>query len=295
MKPQNDRAPQALTMTDRIRRPSQRVSSPAFSPAEDQRPAGQPFRDLPRDPLADVVVIIPALNEEASLPHVLADLPPVAGVLVIDNGSTDATAEVALRAGARVLHEPRRGYGAACLCGLAHVEQSAGQGHPAPRIIVFLDADYSDHPELLVSLVEPIRAGEAELVLGSRLLGKREAGAMPPQAVFGNRLACFLMRLLFRSTYTDLGPFRAIDYRALRKLNMRDSGFGWTVEMQIKAVRLGMRVRELPVPYRRRIGRSKISGTLLGTVRAGYTILYLIAKHAVLSRSWLRATRKGAP
>lgn len=278
-------------MTDGIRLPSQRVSSPA----EDQRPEGQPFLDPPHHPLADVVVIIPALNEEASLPHVLADLPPVAGVLVIDNGSTDATAEVALRAGATLLREPRRGYGAACLCGLAHVEQSVRDGHPAPRVVVFLDADYSDHPELLPSLVEPIRAGEAELVLGSRLLGKREAGAMPPQAVFGNRLACFLMRLLFRSTYTDLGPFRAIDYRALRKLNMRDSGFGWTVEMQIKAVRLGMRVRELPVPYRRRIGRSKISGTLLGTIRAGYTILYLIAKHAVLSRSWLRATRKGAP
>jgi len=275
-------------MTDCKRLPSQPVSWHVFSPAANLRPARHPSANPPAHSLADVVVIIPALNEEASLPRVLADLPAVAGVLVIDNGSTDATAEVALRAGATLLREPRRGYGAACLCGLAHVEQSVCQGHPAPRIIVFLDADYSDHPELVPLLVEPIRAGEAELVLGSRLLGKREAGAMPPQAVFGNRLACFLMRLLFKSTYTDLGPFRAIDYRALRTLNMRDSGFGWTVEMQIKAARLGMRVREFPVPYRRRIGRSKISGTLLGTVRAGYTILYLIARHALLSHRSLR-------
>ncbi len=216
----------------------------------------------------------------------LGDLPPVGDVLVIDNGSTDATAEVARRCGATVLSEPLRGYGAACLRGLAHLEQSVRQGQPAARVVVFLDADYSDHPELLPSLVEPIRSGRADLVLGSRLLGKREAGAMPLQAVFGNHLACFLMRLLFGSTYTDLGPFRAVDYRALRKLDMRDRGFGWTIEMQIKAIRHGMRIRELPVPYRRRIGRSKISGTLLGTVRAGYTILYLIAKHALLSRRW---------
>lgn len=230
-----------------------------------------------------IVVIIPALNEEESLPRVLADLPHRVAVVVVDNGSTDATAEVARRGGATVLQEPVRGYGSACLRGLLHVEQTVRAGSSAPRVIVFLDADYSDHPELLPSLVEPILGGRSDLVLGSRMLGKREPRAMPPQAAFGNRLACFLMWLLFGATYTDLGPFRAIDYSALKQLGMRDRGFGWTVEMQIKAARQRLRTLEIPVPYRRRIGKSKISGTVLGTIRAGYTILYLIAKHALLS------------
>jgi hypothetical protein len=237
---------------------------------------------------SDVVVIIPALNEEESLPRVLADLPKSVDVVVVDNGSTDATADLARRGGATVLKEPIRGYGSACLCGLGHVELSVRSGRAAPRVIAFLDADYSDHPELLPDLVDPILSGQAEMVLGSRMMGKREAGAMPPQAVFGNRLACLLMRFLFRTTYTDLGPFRALDYAALQQLGMRDRGFGWTVEMQIKAARHGLRIVELPVPYRRRIGKSKISGTLLGTIRAGYTILYLIGKHAVLSGRWRR-------
>ncbi|MGD9721437.1 MAG: glycosyltransferase family 2 protein [Pirellulales bacterium] len=242
-----------------------------------------------------VVVIIPALNEEESLPRVLADLPHAVDVIVVDNGSTDTTADVAGSGGATVLREPVRGYGSACLRGLQHVEQSIRAGDSAPRVIAFLDADYSDHPELLLSLVEPILSGDADLVLGSRMLGKREPGAMPPQAVFGNRLACFLMHILFRARYTDLGPFRAIDYSALRELNMRDRGFGWTVEMQIKAARQGLRIVELPVPYRRRIGKSKISGTLLGSFRAGYTILYLIGKHALLSRPWFRSQEVCAP
>ncbi|MBI3838730.1 MAG: glycosyltransferase family 2 protein [Planctomycetia bacterium] len=271
-------------MIDRVRPNGRRANSRARSRREGVHPSKEPASEPSGQRRASIVVIIPALNEETSLPSVLADLPPMVTVLVVDNGSTDRTAEVACQAGATVLHEPVRGYGSACLRGLKHVEQLVRSGHPAPRVIAFLDADYSDHPELLLCLVEPILSGKAELVLGSRASNQREAGAMPPQAVFGNWLACLLMRLLFRTTYTDLGPFRAIEYSALQTLGMRDRGFGWTVEMQIKAARHGLRIVELAVPYRRRIGQSKISGTLLGTIRAGYTILYLIGKHALLSR-----------
>jgi hypothetical protein len=151
--------------------------------------------------------------------------------------------------------------------------------------VVFLDADYSDHPELLPQLVEPILQDQADLVLGSRLAGRREPGAMPPQSVFGNHLACFLMRWLFGAKYTDLGPFRAIGYPALCKLEMADRNFGWTIEMQIKAVRAGLRIREVPVPYRRRVGHSKISGTVAGSVRAGGKILWTIARYGWPRRS----------
>jgi hypothetical protein len=232
--------------------------------------------------LADVTVLIPAYNEEASLPLVLGALPRVGRLIVVDNASTDATAEVALAHGAIVVEERRRGYGSACLGGLAAIRESVAGGEEPPGIVVFLDADYSDHPELLPKLVEPIRAGRADFVLGSRLLGEREAGAMPLQSVFGNRLACFLMRLLFGMRYTDLGPFRAIDYRSLLRLGMVDRNFGWTVEMQLKAARAGLRTIEIPVPYRRRVGKSKISGTVSGTVKAGYKILYTIAKYGLL-------------
>lgn len=233
----------------------------------------------PTNSLDDVTVIIPALNEAPSLPLVLGDLPAVGQVIVVDNGSSDDTARVAAQQGVRVVLELRRGYGAACLRGLAAIREFATQGQSAPRIVVFVDADYSDHPDLLPQLVAPLRDDTADLVLGSRLLGHREPGAMPPQSVYGNRLACFLMRVLFAAQYTDLGPFRAIRYDRLCDLHMEDRNFGWTIEMQIKAVRAGLRIREIPVPYRCRVGQSKISGTLNGTLRAGTKILYTIAKY----------------
>jgi glycosyltransferase involved in cell wall biosynthesis len=229
--------------------------------------------------LETVWVVIPALNEEQSLPHVLGDLPRVGRVMVVDNGSNDATARVASAAGALVVAESVRGYGAACLRGLSQIAHGIAAGEEPPSVVVFLDGDYSDHPELLPELVAPILQGRADFVLGSRRLGTREAGAMPPQSMFGNWLACLLMRVLFHARYTDLGPFRAIRYEALQRLGMVDRDFGWTVEMQIKALRAGLRIEEVPVPYRRRIGQSKISGTVLGSIRAGYKILYLIGKY----------------
>jgi glycosyltransferase involved in cell wall biosynthesis len=233
-------------------------------------------------PLSRVTVVIPALNEESSLPLVLSHLPAVQRVIVVNNGSTDATADIALAHGAMVVHQPQRGYGAACLRGLAAISDLIDAGESPPQIVVFLDADFSDHPELLPELVRPIQDGLADFVLGSRLLGQREAGAMPPQSVFGNRSACWLMHCLFRASYTDLGPFRAIDYQALCALDMADQGFGWTIEMQIKANQAGLRTLEIPVPYRRRIGQSKISGTVLGALKAGMKILYSIGKFRLL-------------
>jgi glycosyltransferase involved in cell wall biosynthesis len=224
-------------------------------------------------PPRSISVVIPALNERESLPRVLGDLPwdALHEVVVVDNGSTDGTPEVARQGGARVVPEPRRGYGRACLTGIAALE--------ATDVVVFLDADYSDHPEELPALAGPILEGRADLVIGSRVLGEREPGALLPQARFGNLLSVMLIRSLCGQTYTDLGPFRAISRRALDLLEMRDEDFGWTVEMQVKAARAGLRVVEVPVRYRRRIGRSKITGTLRGTVLAGWKILATIAKH----------------
>jgi len=241
--------------------------------------------------LAEVTVVIPALDEAASLPLVLGDLPPVQRVIVVDNGSTDETAAVAFALGATVVHEPKRGYGAACLRGLAAIAELIEAGEPPPQVVVFLDADYSDHPELLPQLARPILSGRAEFVLGTRLQGQREAGAMPPQSVFGNRLACFLMWYVFRAKYTDLGPFRAIQYSALQELGMCDRNFGWTIEMQIKAAQVGLRIVEVPVPYRCRVGQSKISGTFWGSMKAGFKILYTIAKYRLLP--W-QLSRRGA-
>ena len=237
-----------------------------------------------------VDVVIPAFNEESSLPLVLGDLPKVRNVFVVNNNSTDQTAELATQLGAIVPLETQRGYGAACLKGLATIRERIEGGEPEPEIVVFLDADYSDHPEYLTKLVEPIFAGEADFVLGSRLLGEREPGAMPMQSIFGNKLACFLMRVLFGVRYTDLGPFRAIKYESLCALEMADENFGWTIEMQIKAARAKLRNMEIPVPYRCRVGVSKISGTISGSVRAGYKILYTIAKYGLKKKTTSQQT-----
>lgn len=227
-----------------------------------------------------VTVIIPAFNEQESLPKVLRDLPCVGRVIVANNASTDRTAEVAREAGAIVVDELRRGYGSACLAGLAKLESLIAAGEDPPQVVVFIDGDYSDHPQELTELVDAILDDRADFVLGSRILGNREAGAMPPQSIYGNKLACGLMRLFFGARYTDLGPFRAISYPCLLALGMSDTNFGWTVEMQIKAAKAKFRTIELPVRYRKRIGKSKISGTVKGTISAGYKILYTIAKYA---------------
>ena len=228
-----------------------------------------------------VDVIIPALNEEASLPLVLRDLPNVRHVYVVDNGCTDRTPEVAAEMGAIVVQEQVKGYGSACLRGMAAIETAIEEGEPAPSVVVFIDADYSDHPEELLRLVAPIFDDTHDFILGSRLLGNREAGAMPPQSIYGNKLACFLMRWFFRIRYTDLGPFRAIRYQSLRSLNMCDTNYGWTIEMQIKAARAKLRIKEVPASYRKRIGTSKISGTISGTVKAGSKILFTIARYGL--------------
>jgi glycosyltransferase involved in cell wall biosynthesis len=239
--------------------------------------------------LEQVTVIIPALNEENALPLVLKDLPPVGRVIVVNNGSTDATAGVAARHGAHVVDEPRRGYGSACLRGLQEIELSVKSGAAPPTVVVFVDADHSDHADLLPQLVAPIFNGQADFVLGSRSLGPREPGAMPFVAVFGNRLSCFLMRCLFGARFTDLGPFRAIMYDRLCQLSMVDTNFGWTIEMQIKAVQSGLVTLEIPVPYRCRVGQSKISGTLTGVARAGTKILWTIAKYGLFAPQIRRA------
>ena len=230
---------------------------------------------------APVAVVIPAWNEEGSIGRVIDDLPKhlIARVVVADNNSTDYTADVARKFGATVVPAPRQGYGSACLAALAHLESLPPDQQP--RVVAFIDADYSDHPEQLPLLVDPILRGEADFVLGSRMLKPQPPGALLPQAVFGNKLACFLMKILFRQRYTDLGPFRAIAWDALKKLQMRDTNFGWTVEMQIKAARQNLRIREVAVDYRPRIGYSKITGTLSGTVRAGYKILLTLFRHGL--------------
>lgn len=219
-----------------------------------------------------VAVVIPARNEESSLPFVLRSIPPglVEEIVVVDNGSTDNTARVARDMGATVVEEKRRGYGSACLAGLENLK-----AHP-PDVVVFLDADFSDYPEEMPKLLSPILQDGCDLVIGSRFLGRCEPGALLPQARIGNRVASLLLRLLYGVRFTDLGPFRAVRFERLMALGMSDRDFGWTVEMQARAALSGWKVAEIPVSYRRRIGVSKITGTLSGTLRAGSKILYML-------------------
>jgi glycosyltransferase involved in cell wall biosynthesis len=234
--------------------------------------------------MTNLIVVIPALNEEDSIGEVLRHVPPhlVSHVIVCDNASTDRTAEVAAAHGAIVVRESERGYGAACLRALEEAHKYA------PDVIVFIDADYSDFPEEMSLLVAPILDETADMVIGSRSLGDRlgkvEKGAFLPQARFGNWLATTLIRLIWGVRFSDLGPFRAIRWNALERLQMRDRNFGWTVEMQIKAAQHHLRCTEIPVSYRARIGHSKITGTIKGTILAGYKILWTIARYSILQR-----------
>jgi glycosyltransferase involved in cell wall biosynthesis len=229
-------------------------------------------------PLSRVAVIIPAFNEEASLPLVLGAVPMEIAreIVVVDNGSTDRTASVAGQLGATVVREPRRGYGAACLAGLRHLAAAP------PDIVVFLDGDFSDHPEEMERLVAPIRQEGFDLVIGSRTKGSAERGALLPQARFGNRLATFLLRILYGARYSDLGPFRAARFERLMELGMSDMDFGWTVEMQARAALKGWKTTEVPVSYRRRVGVSKITGTLSGSFKAGTKILATLFRIRIL-------------
>jgi len=248
------------------------VPVPAYAPSVKYRRHGRVSWRMSGYPMV-VDVIIPALNEERSVGSVVQGLLArgVRRVFVVDNGSTDRTAACAREAGAFVVREPQRGYGRACLTGIASLALDA------PDVVVFCDADASDDPDDLVALLSSISAG-ADLVIGSRSRGESERGALLPQARFGNWLATRLIRRLYGVTFTDLGPFRAIRTEALLRLDMQDVDFGWTVEMQIKAAKVGLRCAEVPVRYRRRVGASKISGTLWGSVRAGHKILYTIAR-----------------
>lgn len=222
-------------------------------------------------------VVIPALNEAKAIAKVIEAIPGwVDQIVVADNGSEDETPEIARGLGATVTHQPEGAYGAACLAGIAALEPC--------DVVVFVDGDYSDFPQQMDRLVDPIAVDGADMVIGSRPLGKCERGALTPQQRFGNWLACFLIKLFWGFQYTDLGPFRAIKADALRLINMRDQAFGWTVEMQLRALQEGLKILEVPVDYRARIGHSKISGTLKGTILAGHAILGTIFKTAWRSR-----------
>lgn len=225
----------------------------------------------------NIQLIIPAYNEADSIGLVVRDVPRewVRQIIVVNNNSNDDTVAVAQAAGATVLTEQRRGYGQACLTGLDYVRQNGGCD-----IVVFLDGDYSDYPQEMGTILQPILNGQADMVIGCRTKANREPGSMTPQQVFGNWLAVLLIRLLFKHRYTDLGPFRAITWTALEKINMQDTNYGWTVEMQVKALKLGLRCVDVPVHYRRRIGVSKVSGTVKGTIMAGYKIIKTIFKYA---------------
>lgn len=224
-----------------------------------------------------IAVVIPALNEASSIGRVIADLPAesLREIVVVDNGSTDRTADVARAAGATVLLENRGGYGWACSKGIEYLASNP------PDIVVFLDGDYSDHPDELPAVVQPILDDLADFVIGSRMIGTRDRGALLPQAIVGNTLACGVIRWMSGVRFTDLGPFRAIRYDSLLALDLQEMRFGWTVEMQIKAVKAGLRCAEVPVSYRKRVGVSKVTGTLAGTVKASGRILWLLGRYMV--------------
>lgn len=225
-----------------------------------------------------IAVIIPAFNEENAVGKVVRDIPKdwVKEIIVANNNSNDLTPINAKKSGAIVVDEPIQGYGNACLKGMSYLVENK----ITPDIIVFLDADYSDYPEQLIELVQPIINDNVDMVIGSRALGRKERSSMTPQQVFGNWLATFLIKLIYNVEYTDLGPFRAIRYDSLLKIDMQDRTYGWTVEMQVKAAKLKMKSVELPVDYRVRIGKSKVSGTLKGTIMAGYKIITTIFKYS---------------
>jgi len=227
--------------------------------------------------MATINVIIPAFNEADSIAKVIAEIPAsVSEIIVVNNASTDDTVTNAENAGATVLTENQKGYGYACLKGLHYVASKDNK----PEIIVFLDGDYSDYPEELTKIVAPILEGNIDFVIGTRTKKLRETGSMTPQQVFGNWLATSLMKLFFGAKFTDLGPFRAIKYDALLALEMEDKTYGWTVEMQLKALKRKLRYTEVPVRYKKRIGVSKVSGTVKGTIFAGVKILGWIFKYS---------------
>ena len=227
---------------------------------------------------AIIDVIIPADNEQDSIGNVLRDIPKelVREIIVCTNASTDNTKSVALENGATVVDQPLKGYGNACLKGIAHIK--AKSSNEQPDIVVFLDGDYSDHPEEMTKLVAPIIKKDMDMVIGSRTLGEMESGAMMPQQIFGNWLATNLIRLFYSYNFTDLGPFRAIKWNQLVAIEMQDKTFGWTVEMQVKAAKHKLKCTEVAMTYRKRIGVSKVSGTLKGTILAGHKILWTIFK-----------------
>jgi len=217
-------------------------------------------------------VIIPAYNEELSIGKVVSGIPrkKVTEIVVVNNNSTDKTKEVAIEAGAIVLDESFQGYGASCLTGIEYLKSRK------INIIVFLDGDYSDYPEEIKNLIDPIIKENYDFIIGSRILGKREKGALPIQSRIGSIIAGILIQLFWRTKYTDLGPFRAIKTEKLIELNMKDKWYGWTVEMQIKAIKRGLKLKEVPVSYRKRIGKSKVTGTIKGTLMASLIILKTI-------------------
>lgn len=227
-----------------------------------------------KPPIIDV--IIPVYNEEKSIPKVIGDIPSVVrNIVVANNNSTDSTGKVAEDAGAKVVFEPQKGYGKACLTAMDWIKKQEIQ----PDIVVFLDGDYSDYPEDLLDLIQPILDGKSDMVIGSRALGERESGSMTFPQVFGNWLATTMMKYMQGAKFSDLGPFRAIVWSKLLDLNMIDQNFGWTIEMQIKAHKADLRYTEVPVNYRKRIGVSKVSGTVKGVFGAGYKIIYTIFKY----------------